>query len=107
MTGADIFKLFYKTLGEQDIFLLKHTWTMVQNCRRFKNLDCIKVYSRLVKSFVTFYKRMVNARLNSSLLARRLPKVTSTDKVKKVNDKNLELVFKSVMKTIPRKIVKI
>ena len=46
-------------------------------------------------------------RSNASSLARKLPKVASTDKVRKVNDKNLELVFKSVMKIIPRKIVKI
>ena len=29
MIGDDMFKLLYETLGEQDMFLLKHTWTMV------------------------------------------------------------------------------
>ena len=98
MTGDDMFKLLHEILGEQDMFLLKHTWTVVQNCQRFKNLDGIKVYSKLVKSFVTSYKNMVNAGPNSSSLARRLLKVTSTDKVRKVKDENLELVSESVLK---------
>ena len=50
LTGDDMFKLFYETLGEQDMFLLKHTWTVVQNCWGLKNLDGIGAYSRLVKS---------------------------------------------------------
>ena len=29
LIGDDMFKLLYETLGEQDIFLLKHTWIMV------------------------------------------------------------------------------
>ena len=93
LTGDDMFKLLYETLGEQDMFLLKHTWTVAQRCRGFKNLDDIKAYSRLMKSFVTSYKRMVNARLNSSLLAQRLPRVASTDKVRKVKDEDLEFCF--------------
>ena len=70
LIGDDMFKLLYETLGEQDMFLLKHTWIAVQRCQGFKNLDSIKAYSRLVKSFVTFYKRMANARPNSSSFAR-------------------------------------
>ena len=102
-----MFKLLYKTLGEQDMFLLKHIWIVVQRCQGFKNLDGIKAYSRLVKSFVTSYKRMVNTRLNSLSLARRLPRVTSTDKVRRVEDKDLELVSKSILETIPRRVIRI
>ena len=50
---------------------------------------------------------MVNARPNSSSLAQRLLKVASTEKVRKVKDEDLELVSKSILKTIPMKIVKI
>ena len=80
---------------------------MVQNCRGIKNLDGIKAYSRLTKSFVTSYKMMVNAKPNASSLSQRLSKVAHTDKVRKGNDEDLELVFKSILKTIPRKIVRI
>ena len=107
MIGDDMFKLLHDTLSEQNMFLLKHTWTVVQNCREFKNLEGIKAYSRLVKSFITSYKMMVNARPNSSSLAQRLPKVASTEKVRKVKDEDLELVSKSILKTIPRKIIRI
>ena len=107
MTGDDLFKLFHLTLGEQDMFLLKYTWTVVQNCRRFKNLDSIDAYSKLVKSFIITYKKMVNTRLNASSLALKLPKVASTDKVKKVTNEDFELIFKSVLKSIPMKIVRI
>ena len=65
------------------------------------------MYGRLVKSFVTFYKRMMNARPNSSSLARKLPRMTSTDKVRKIKDEDLELVSKSVLKTIPIKVIRI
>ena len=102
-----MFKLLYETLGEQDMFLLKHTWTVVQKCRGFKNLDGIKAYSRLMKSFITSYKGMVNVRPNSSLLAQTLPRVASIDKIRKVKDEDLELISKSILKTIPRKIVRI
>ena len=107
LTGDDMFKPLFEILGEQDMFLLKHIWTVVQRCRGFKNLDGIEVYDRFVKSFVTSYKRMVNARPNSSLLARRLPRVTSTDKVRNVKDEDLELVSKSDLKTIPRRVIRI
>ena len=107
LTGDDMFKFLYETLGEQDMFLLKHTWIVVQKCQGFKNLDGIKAYSRLMKSFVISYKRMVNARPNSSSLARRRPIVASTDKVRKVKDEDLELVSKSVLKKIPRRIIRI
>ena len=80
---------------------------MVQRCREFKNLDDIKAYSRLVKFFVTFYKRMVSVRPNSSPFAQKLPRVASIDKVRKVKDEDLELVSKYVLKTIQRKIVRI
>ena len=50
---------------------------------------------------------MLNARPNASSLARRLPKMASTDKVRKVKDDDLELVSKSILKKIPRKIVRI
>ena len=80
---------------------------MVQNCRGFKNLNGIGVYSRLVKSFVTSYKRMVNAKPNASSFARRLPKVVFTDKVRKVKDEDLELVSKFVLKSIPMRIIRI
>ena len=105
LTGDDMFKVFYETLGEQDMFLLKHTWTVVQKCRGFKNLDSIIAYNKLMKSFVTSYKRMVNVRPNSSLLDRRLLIVASTDKVRKVKDEDLELVSKSVLKTIPMRVI--
>ena len=29
ITRDDMFKLLYETLGEQDMFLLKHTWIMI------------------------------------------------------------------------------
>ena len=50
---------------------------------------------------------MVNARPNALSLAHRLLKVASTNKVRKVTDKDLELVSKSILKSIPRKIVRI
>ena len=50
LTRDDMLKLLYETLGEQDM-LLKHTQTVVQRCRGFKNLDSIKAYGRLEKSF--------------------------------------------------------
>ena len=80
---------------------------MVQNYRGFKNLDGIDAYNILVKSFITTYKRMINARPNSSSLAHKLPKVASTNKVRKVADEDLELGSKSVLKSILRKIVRI
>ena len=80
---------------------------MVQNYQGFKNLDNINTYSKLVKSFITTYKKMINARPNSSSLAHRLPKVASTNKVRKVKDEDLELVSKSILKSIPRKIIKV
>ena len=107
LIGDDMFKLLYKILGEQNMFQLKHTWTVVQRCRGFKNLDGIKAYTRLMKSFVTSYKRMVNARPNSSSFAQRLPIMASIDKVRKVKDEDLELVSKSILKTIPRRIIRI
>ena len=60
-----------------------------------------------MKSFTTTYKRMVNTKPNASSLALRLPKVASTDKVIKVIDEGLELVFKYVLMSILRKIVRI
>ena len=75
----------------------------------FKNFNVIKAYGKLVKYFVTSYKKkkMVNAIPNSSSLAQKLPRVTSTDKVKKVKDEDLELISKYVLKTIPRKMIRI
>ena len=32
MTEEDVFNLFHETLGRQDMFLLKNTWTVVRNC---------------------------------------------------------------------------
>ena len=87
--------------------MLKNTWIMVQNYREIKNLDSIDAYSKLVKSFIITYKKMVNTRLNASSLALKLPKVASTDKVKKVTNEDFELIFKSVLKSIPMKIVRI
>ena len=98
LTGDDMFKLIYRTLGERDMFLLKYTWTVIQRCQRFKNLGGIKVYG---------YKRMMNARPNSSSLVRRLPRVASTDKVRKVKDEDLELVSNSILKIIPRRVIRI
>ena len=72
---------------------------------KIKNLSGIIVYNRLVKSFVTSYKRMVNARSNSLSFARRLLRVASIDKVRKVKDEDLELVSKSVLKTIPMRVI--
>ena len=80
---------------------------MIQRCQRFKNLNGIKAYSRLMKSFVTSYKRIVNAKPNSLSLAPRLPRVESIDKVKKVKNEDLELVSKSVLKIIPRRVIRI
>ena len=80
---------------------------MVENCRGFKNLNGIDAYSRLVKFFITTYKRIVNARPNASSLALRLPKVASVDKVRKVINEDLQLVCKSILKSIPRMIVQI
>ena len=112
MIGDDMFKLLYKTLGEQDMSCWnKHgLWSKdVRDLRILTTLKCIvdfffllKAYSRLMKSFVISYKRMVNARPNSSSLAWRLPRVASTDKVRKVKDEDLEFVSKSILKTIPR-----
>ena len=80
---------------------------MVQNYQGFKNLDGIDAYSRLVKSFITTYKRMEKARPNALSLARRVPKVASKNKVRKVKDEDLELFSKFVLKSIPKKIIKI
>ena len=41
LIGDDMFKLLYETLGEQDMFLLKHTWTVVQNLRILMTLKHI------------------------------------------------------------------
>ena len=67
--------MLHETLGEQDMFLLEHIWTVVQNCCGCKNLDDIDAYRRLMKSFMTSYKRIMNARPNALSLAQRLPKV--------------------------------
>ena len=80
---------------------------MVQKCQGFKNLDGIDTYSRLVKSFLTTYKRMENTRPNASSLPRRVPKVESENKVRKVTDGNLELISKTILKSIPKRIIRI
>ena len=107
MMGEDIFKLLYETLDGQDMFLLENTWIMVQNCWRFNNLDNIVAYSRLLESFITTYKSMSNAKPNTSSLARKVPKVAFKNKVRKVTNEYLELISKSIIKSIPRKIIRI
>ena len=82
MTKEDMFKLLHETLGEQDMFLLENTWTVVRNYRGYKNLDSIVAYCRLVKSFIIVYKRMGNTRPNALSFARRMSKVTSNNKVR-------------------------
>ena len=103
MIMEDMFNLLYETLGGQDMFLLEKTWTVVQNYRELKNLDGIDAYSRLVKFFITTYKKMKNARPNALSLARKVPKVASRNKVKKVKDEDLKLVSKSMLKSIQEK----
>ena len=80
---------------------------MVQNYRRFKNHDGINAHSRLVKSFITTYKRMENVIPTASSLARRVPKVAAENKVRKVKDEDLELGSKFMLKSIPRRIIRI